>query len=179
MNEVFPEILTENLLLRQIVSSDLENIFAGLSHPDVIRYYGVSFATIKETKEQLNWYADLEKTGTGIWWAICTKSEGEFLGAAGFNNLSCENRKAEIGFWLMPRNWGKGVLTEVLPQILKYAFEVAKLHRVEAFVEEANTNCISLLNKMNFTKEGTMHDCEIKNDEFINLVIFAKLANSQ
>ena len=44
----FPIIKTQRLLLRQFVESDLHSVFKGLSHPDVIKYYGVSYKTPEE-----------------------------------------------------------------------------------------------------------------------------------
>ena len=74
----FPEILTERLLLRQFTENDLENVFKGLSHPDITKYYGISYNTMEETKEQLRFFADLEKNGTGIWWPICSLENKTF-----------------------------------------------------------------------------------------------------
>ena len=48
----FPILKTERLLLRQFVDTELENVFKGLSHPEIIRYYGVSYKTLEATKEQ-------------------------------------------------------------------------------------------------------------------------------
>lgn len=50
MTREFPIIKTDRLLLRQFVESDLENVFNGLSHPDIIKYYGVSYLTLEATK---------------------------------------------------------------------------------------------------------------------------------
>ena len=61
MPEDFPVIKTNNLLLRQFAESDLENVFKGLSHPDVIKYYGVHYTSLQETKKQMIFFADLEK----------------------------------------------------------------------------------------------------------------------
>ena len=40
MEKKFPVLTSERVVLRQIVDSDLENVFKGLSHPDIIKYYG-------------------------------------------------------------------------------------------------------------------------------------------
>lgn len=176
MKEKFPTLKSNRVILRQFVDSDLENVFRGLSHPDIIKYYGVSYDSREATKEQMKWFADLEKDGTGIWWAVCSKVDGEFMGAGGLNELNKENRKAEIGFWLLPEFWGKGFMTETMPVILNYAFGTLGLHRIEGFVESENTNCKKAMAKLKFNLEGTMQDCEIKNGEFISLNIYAKLA---
>ena len=57
---------SERLLLRQIVQEDIHDIFKGLSHPEVIKYYGVSYKTLEETQEQIDWYKGLEENETGI-----------------------------------------------------------------------------------------------------------------
>lgn len=171
----FPTIQTDRLLLRQFIESDLENVFKGLSQPDIIKYYGVSFQTLEETKEQMIFFADLEKNETGIWWAVCSLDNTTFYGAGGLNSLSKEHRKAEIGFWLLTDFWGQGIMTEAMPLICKYGFDNLGLHRIEGFVESENVNCKRAMAKIDFVYEGTMKDCEIKNGQFISLEVYAKL----
>ena len=174
MQANFPTLSSDRFILRQFVYSDLEDVFKGLSNPAVTAYYGVSYDTLEATKAQLTWFAELEKKNTGIWWAICSKTDGAFLGAGGLNDVSLENKKAEIGFWLLPSHWGKGIMSETMPLIFSHGFNTMGLHRIEGFVESKNANCKKAVAKLGFTHEGTMIDCEIKNGEFISLDIYAK-----
>ncbi|KAF2510144.1 GNAT family N-acetyltransferase [Flavobacterium zhairuonense] len=178
MRKEFPIIKTERLLLRQFIGSDLENVFKGLSDPEVVKYYGVSFQTLEATKEQMLFFADLEKNDTGIWFAICSADNKTFYGAGGLNNLSKEHKKAEIGFWLMPNFWGHGIIKEAIPLICKYGFDSLGLNRIEGFVESENKNCKNVMAKIDFQYEGTMKDCEIKNGKFISLDIYAKIKDN-
>lgn len=171
----FPEFSTQRLLLRRFNFSDVEHVFKGLSHPDIIRYYGISYNTLETAKDQMTWFNDLERNGTGIWWAVCNEDNSMFLGAGGLNNLSKEHKKAEVGFWLFPEYWGQGIMTEAMEIILQYGFEKLQLHRIEGFVETANQNCKSALKKLEFDLEGTLKDCEYKNGKFITLEVYAKL----
>lgn len=171
----FPVIKTARLLLRQFSGSDLENVFRGLSHPDVIKYYGVSYHSREATKAQMKWFKELEQTGAGTWWAICAPDNNTFYGASGLNNLSREHQKAEIGFWLLPEFWGQGIITEAIPHVCNYGFEKLQLHRIEALVESENRNSKKVMDKLFFTHEGAMRDCEIKNGKFISLDIYARL----
>lgn len=173
----FPTIKSERLLLRQFIESDLQNIFKGLSDPEITKYYGVSYKTFEDTKEQMKFFADLEKDGTGIWWAVCSLDNKIFYGAGGLNNISKEHKKAEIGFWLLTDYWGLGIMTEAIPLIYKYGFNNLGLHRVEGLVETDNLNCKKAMGKLDFKHEGTMRDCEIKNGKFISLDIYSKLRN--
>ncbi|WP_339611306.1 GNAT family N-acetyltransferase [uncultured Planktosalinus sp.] len=175
MKKEFPLLKTERLLFRQITIKDLKNVFNGLSNPGVIQYYGISFKSLDATKEQINWFADLEKTQMGIWWAICSLDNKTFFGSGGLSKISQEHKKAEIGFWLLPEFWGRGIMTEALPAIYNYGFKEIGLHRIEGFVESENKNCKKALSKLDFQYEGTMIDCEIKNGKFISVDIFAKI----
>jgi len=173
----FPILSTNRLLLRKFTDNDLHNIFYGLSHPDVIQYYGVSYDSLEASRNQLTFFHDLEKNGTGIWWAICDKDNKLFYGACGLNNLEKEHKKAELGFWILPEYWRKGIITEAVPLVCEYGFNVLSLHRIEAIIETENQNSLAVMHKLQFTHEGTMRECEIKNDKFINLAIYSKLSN--
>jgi ribosomal-protein-alanine N-acetyltransferase len=172
-------IKTKRLLLRQFMESDIENVFKGLSNPKIIKHYGISFDSLESTKEQMTWFADLEKSGNGKWFAICSLDDKTFFGAGGFNNLSKEHKKAEIGFWLLPDYWGQGIMNEAMPQICDFGFNKLGLHRIEGFVEAENSNCKNAMAKLDFHYEGTMRDCEIKSGEFISLDIYAKLKTNK
>ncbi|MCS2893631.1 GNAT family N-acetyltransferase [Parabacteroides faecis] len=171
----FPIIKTNRLLLRQFIRSDVENVYKGLSHSDVIKYYGISFDSLEATEEQMNWFADLVRNKTGIWWAICSSDNTTFYGAGGLNGLSKEHKKAEIGFWLLPDFWGQGIMQEAFPLICNFGFKKLNLHRIEGFVDTENLNCIKSLKMLDFTHEGTMKECEIKNGKYISIDIYAKL----
>lgn len=147
---------TDRIYLRKFESSDLENIFKGLSHPEVIKYYGISFDTIEATKEQMTWFRDLEKNNTGKWWAVCSLKDDRFLGAGGLNDLCQEKKKAELGFWLLPENWRKGIMTETIPLILNYAFKTLKLKKIEGVIKPENINCKNAIEKLNFKFQKTL-----------------------
>jgi ribosomal-protein-alanine N-acetyltransferase len=171
----FPELHTRRFRLRRIVETDLDWLLASLSDPEVVRYYGVSFYDQEGIREQLNWYDNLLETGTGIWWAISTPQDPALIGAVGMNNLSLAHRKAEVGFWLLPAYWKQGVIKEAFQQVLDYAFMTLELHRLEAWVETENVASMKVLEKQGFRREGTLVDCEVKNDRSISLHIYARL----
>ena len=159
-----PNMKTDRLLLRQFVDNDIENVFKGLSDPNVIKYYGISFDSLEGTKEQMTWslegtkeqmtwFANLEKNETGIWWAICSLDNKIFYGAGGLNCLSKKHKKAEIGFWLLTDFWGQEIMREAMPLICKFGFDKLRLHRIEGFVESDNKNCKLAMSKLDFRHE--------------------------
>lgn len=170
MKYEFPTIKTNRLLLREITDLDLENIFNGLSNPDVIQYYGISFDTTEATKEQMIWFKKKEQ----MWWAICSRDNQIFYGAGGLNDINNKEGKAEIGLWLLPKFWGLGIMKEAIPLISDFGFNQLQLNRIEGFVETTNSKCKKAMSKLDFHLEKTMKDCEMKNGKLISIDVYAK-----
>lgn len=173
----FPEIRTPRFLLRRIVPDDLPTVFAGLSDPRVIANYGVSYGSLDETRSQMEWFDSLLEQGTGIWWGICEPTRREImLGACGLNNLVQKHRQADLGYWLLPANWGNGVARECMSSMIAYAFGSLGLHRIGAEVDLDNHRSVRLLEKLGFCLEGIRRDCELKEGEFLSLKMYSRLA---
>jgi len=174
---MFPQLTTPRFFLQQIFPEDQQFIFQGLSHPDVIRFYGVRYDSYDATKKQMEWYEKIHNEGTGLAWKIMDKITGERIGVVVYYFHKPEHRKAEVGFWIVPRYWNKGITTEVLKVVIEYCQQQRDIHRLEAFVEEGNVASSKVLEKLGFVFEGTMRECEIKNGKFINLQMYAPLAD--
>lgn len=172
---MFPGITTQRFHLRKILAIDQQQIFEGLSDEHVIKYYGVCYKTFEETITQMKWYESLLSAETGIWWGIHFSGGWEIIGVCGFNNISAEHKKTEMGYWLLPAYWKQGIMIEVLPKIIEHVFDVLHLHRIEATVETDNLASKKLLGKLGFQNEGTLKECELKNEKFIDLEYYALL----
>jgi len=166
---------TINYYLKEVVSSDIENIHKGLSNPEITKFYDVHFDTIEDTQKQMEWYSNLKKEGTGIWWGIYGIDDNQFVGAGGFNDLEKQNKKAEIGLWLLKEHWGKGILKEIMPKLFELGFTKLNLNRIEGYVVSENSKCKRALEKINFKHEGTMREWEIKDGEKIDVDIYSIL----
>lgn len=172
---LFPALETERLLLRQIIDTDINKVFEGLSHPDVIKHYGVSFTTLEGTKEQMDWYSSMIKNDNGRCWAICSKDNNEFYGVITLPFWEKQHRKAELGYWLLPAHWKKGYASEAAAKVIEHAFNEMNIHRIKAECEDDNAGSIATLKKLGFVYEGTQRECEIKDGRFLNLEIYALL----
>jgi [ribosomal protein S5]-alanine N-acetyltransferase len=172
---MFPQLTTKKLSLQQIIPDDQQFIFEGLSHPEVVSFYCVQYSSYEAAGAQMEWYKKMWTEGSGIPWKIVVKSSGEHAGVISVYNYKQEHNKAEVGFWLLPSYWNKGIASEALRAVIGYWQTAKKLNRLEAFVEEGNNASARVLEKAGFMYEGTMKDCEIKNDRYISLLIYALL----
>jgi ribosomal-protein-alanine N-acetyltransferase len=176
---MFPELQTERFLLQQILHEDQPFIFEGLSHPQVIPHYGVQYKTLEETGAQMRYYSQLEREDTGTWWKIVDRWTFEKLGAIGYNNYLAQHHKCEVGYWLLPQHWGKGIVSEVFQCMITHLFDAKKIHRIEAVVEEGNVTSSKVVDKAGFVFEGTLRDSEWKNERYISLRMYSLLATDR
>jgi [ribosomal protein S5]-alanine N-acetyltransferase len=173
------QLTTERFELQHILAEDQQFIFEGLSHPQVIPFYGVRYNSFEATKAQMEFYDSLVKEGTGCWWKIVAKQTGERVGAIGYNNYSAQHNKAEVGYWLLPQYWKQGILSEVFPIVIDYLLKEKEVHRIEALVEEGNSDSNRSLERVGFIYEGTMRDCEIKEGQYISLRMYSLLSSDK
>jgi len=114
----FPVLLTERLLLRKVKQTDAAAVLKGYSDPLVNRHMSVAYYSFQEVQAQLNFYNSIYETGTGTWWAICTKDDpSTVIGNGGLNNYRPQHRCVEIGYWLLPSVQGKGYAAEAVKAI--------------------------------------------------------------
>ena len=164
-------------MLRKIQAKDIDQVFAGLSHPDVVNYYGLSYDSVDATSEQMVWYESLLSERTGIWWAIAELEQDKLIGACGFYDWDVPNQSIDLGYWLLPEYWGRGIMQRALPLILRHAFDQLHIHRIHADVEPDNIASCNLLRKVGFTHEGTLRDAECKDGGRVSLHQFGLLAS--
>lgn len=164
---------TERMTLRAVTRDDQQKVFEGLSNPDVITYFGISYATYEETAKQMDWYEQSQLNQTGQAWAIIHNEE--FAGIIGIYHVNPIHLNAEIGYWLFPKFWNQGFATEALHAILQHARNDLKLHRIMADVEPEHLASKSVLRKCGFEHEGTKRECERKHNQYISLETWSVL----
>ena len=100
----------------------------------------------------------------------------EIIGSAGFHNWSIDHKRAEIGYSLKSDEYkGKGLMSEVIPFIIHYGFEIMELQRIEAMVSPGNLPSLRLLEKNNFIREGLLRKHYFIGNDWEDSVVFSLL----
>jgi ribosomal-protein-alanine N-acetyltransferase len=173
-----PRLHTARLQLRPIVASDQQRVYEGLSDPRVNAHTGIAYESYEATARQMRWYAELQASGTGLWWAVClAQRPDELIGAIGLTQLVAEHRRAEVGYWLLPEHWGQGLAGEALAALLAHAYGPLGLHRIAAEVDTDNPRSSALLERHRFRCEGVRRGHEWKEGRPIDLAVYARLAS--
>ncbi len=97
----------------------------------------------------------------------------EVAGSIGFSKI--EGHKAEIGYWLAEKYWGRGIMTQAVKLITKFGFEKLKLRRIYAYVFFFNKTSMRVLEKAGYKFEGILRKNVIKDSKLIDDYLFAKV----
>jgi [ribosomal protein S5]-alanine N-acetyltransferase len=169
-----PSLTTPRLLLRPVEKRDQQKVFEGFSHPDVTRYFDITYASFEATDVQMEWYRNNREQGLGYAWVVSTEAT-DFMGVFSIYRIDTANKRCELGYWLLPEYWGKGFASETINAILQFAQSELKLHRVAAEIEPENTDSSKLLAALGFEREALLRDYEFKNGKYNSLEIWALL----
>lgn len=86
---------------------------------------------------------------------IIEKKDGKKIGMAGYLTVQ-PYRIVEIGYWLLPKEKGKGYGTEVAHILVDYLFLSKDVGRVQATTHLENLVSQKVLERVGFKKEGIM-----------------------
>lgn len=151
------EIITENLLLREITWDDLEVIHQLHSVPEVDEFNTLGIPVdIEETRELMRPGVEAKAANpqSSFTWRITVKHSDDFIGLAGFTLSNDKFRLGEIYYKLLPAYWGQGYGTELAKNLIIVGFDKFHLHKVEAGVAYGNQRSIRVLEKAGMSQEG-------------------------
>lgn len=167
----FPVLETERFRLRRLEPADAGALFGWLSDPEVTRHFGiVPLQDPTDARQVVEHYAGAAETGTAIRWGIEERATGELVGSCGFHAWVALHARAEVGYEVTRSRWRTGVMREALPAALRFGFEEMGLHRIGALVAPANEASLRLLDRLGFTREGTLRHYECTDGHFDDLV---------
>lgn len=63
-------------------------------------------------------------------------------------------QSAYLGYWVDQDHEGKGLAFEAVRAVMKFTFELARLHRLQAAIQPWNARSISLAERLGFRHEG-------------------------
>ena len=171
-------IETSRLTLSSLKDSDAEDIFEIFSDKQVMQFYDLlPFETLDRAKEQVKFFTNGYEQKQMIRWGIRYKENGKLIGTCGFFAFNEDAEKAELGYELNSSYQGKGIMTEAISEALAFLFKQTTVNRVEAYVEPENIPSQKLLEKLGFTKEGTLRKFERCRGELIDICVFGLLRN--
>lgn len=149
----FPVLTTDRLTLRQLSTTDKQNIFTLRSSTEINKYLDRQPSnTIEDAINFINAINNSIKKNDSLYWAITLTNSKTFVGTICLFDFSEEKNKCEIGYELLTDFQGQGIMKEAAEKVIAYVFETMKLQKIEAFTHIDNQHSTKLLEKLGFKK---------------------------
>jgi RimJ/RimL family protein N-acetyltransferase len=177
--DMFAELRTERLTLRDLEVSDAERIFQYRTNPEVCRFQSWGTQSVEENRNCIRKLSAAKVDVPGPWYqlGITLLSTNELIGDTGFRMPEAEPRQAEIGITLAPEYQGHGYATETVRGLLDFLLIKRAKHRVFASVDPANVRSARLMERVGMRREGCFVKSRWFRGEWVDDVIFAMLAS--
>ena len=120
---------------------------------------------IDSAYQELSYWSDLFRYQRSIYWAIEDLQLNKMIGTCGFNLWSISQKRTEISYDLDHEYWGRGIMTEALARLLKFAWDEMQVNRIQATVAIHNNASIRVLEKLGFKREGLLPAYGIINNQ--------------
>ena len=110
---------------------------------------------IEEKEKRLRRFRGMFDLGQDYIYGIFDPEETRLLGGTGLHTRLGEN-ELEIGYWIHKDFINHGLVTESTAALIKVAFEIIHIHRLEIHCDPANYPSAAIPRKLGFTHEGTL-----------------------
>jgi len=98
------------------------------------------------------------------------------VGGIGAHLLTAEQKHvANVGYWLTPDVWGRGIATDALRRFARYMFDTFDVSRLYATVFGWNPASARVLEKCGYRLEGRRRDAIVKEGQMTDLLEYGLL----
>ena len=172
----FKNLSSDRLLLRQITTADVNEVFAMRSNTDVMKYVPRPLCTsLDEAYALVHMMQQKIETNEGINWAITLQGDNKMIGFIGHYQIKWENFRSELGYMLSPEFQGKGIASEAVKLAVDFGFNEMKMHSIEAVIDPENIASARVLEKNKFIKEAHFKEYGFYNGRFLDSVVYSLL----
>jgi RimJ/RimL family protein N-acetyltransferase len=93
-------------------------------------------------------------------------------GTIGIKDIDYVNKKADIGYWIGKQYQGKGIATQCVKLVVKYAFDALELEEILAYVFPDNNSSIKVLEKNGFKKTKEVNEYHSISKRYKNSLVY-------
>lgn len=159
---------TKKFILRQFTSKDIPDMYYNWARDKEVTKYLTweEHYSMKKTNKIVTFWKNSYKSKEYYNWAIEDKVSNKVIGSINLMNLDNYNENCEIGYCIGKNFWNQGIMTEVLNEVIKFAFLEVNFERITARRHINNIASGMLLKKCNFVYEGTLRNIVKDNKGF-------------
>ena len=165
----------EKTRLRPVEEDDLPHFVTWLNDKEVRRWLAMSEMPPLTLESEREWYQKMREDPRCVIWCI-ESEEGRPIGDVGLGLIDKTHKRAELGISIGDQAlWGRGLGTDAIQRVLRYAFDELALRRVQLYVDEDNLRGIRCYEKCGFVREGLLRGYRLREGKPVNEVVMAVL----
>jgi RimJ/RimL family protein N-acetyltransferase len=172
-----PTLVGERATLRPFRADDVDALAEAIADPDVRRLTGSVHHPAFTVARLREWYATRNAQTDRLDLAIVDNATGRCVGEVVLNEWDESNESCNFRILIGPDGQGRGLGTEATTLVLRHAFTVLGLHRVELSVYAFNPRARRAYEKAGFVAEGVLRDAlRLEDGRRVDAVVMAALA---
>lgn len=148
---------SSRLIVRPVEEGDLQALLAVNGDDEATRF--LPYSSWQSLADARTWFermSTLGAKGESIQYVITDKTSALAIGTCLLFRYEETSARAELGYVLGRKHWGRGIMREALVALIDCAFGGYGLRRLEAEVDPLNTASVLLLDSLGFTREGLL-----------------------
>jgi RimJ/RimL family protein N-acetyltransferase len=116
------------------------------------------------------------RAGSNLALLVFDRLDRRLVGGTGFHSIDWTDRRFELGYWVAPAEWGKGIAPEAAYAVCRLAFTTLRMHRIHANVYAFNPRSARVLRKLGFRLEGRAREHHRDGGRWVDVLRFGLLA---
>lgn len=141
-----------------------------------MEYYGMlPYTDLEQSRNLINNYIKSESANKSVHRVICRNGTNEYMGEIGIFNINTMHHRANAYCILSPEYRGKGISVDASALFYDEVFRTRQINRIQALVDNRNTNALKSLEGIGFSYEGVLSQYEFFEGKYIDIAVFALL----
>ncbi len=161
--------------LRQLSEKHLSDLDRLIEDPEVLHHTRIPEPPPEGfSRRWLTRYERGRQDGSCEGFAI-HDDDGTFLGLALAPEIDREAGEVELGYIVGPHARGRGVATEALRRLTRWAFDELGAARIVRLIDAVNAASHRVAERCGYVREGTLRSTHLKQDRRVDAVVWSRL----
>jgi RimJ/RimL family protein N-acetyltransferase len=153
----------------------LDGVRAMLDDPEILRFTRIPEPTPDDFPERwIERYEEGRRDGSREGFAAID-GDGRFVGLGLAPTIHREDAEVELGYIVPASERGRGVATEMLRQLTRWAFDDAGALRIVLLIDVENVASEKVASRCGYVREGVMRSSHLKQGIRTDTAIWSKL----
>lgn len=105
--------------------------------------------------------------------------KGEFAGLIGYKDTDRVNAKTELGYWLIEKFQGRGIMVRSVKKMMDFAFRNLNMNRIQIKIAVGNSSSSAIPKRLNFHFEGIEREGEKHMNRYLDLEVYSFLKKNR